>query len=107
MTTWALLLRAINLGTTNKLAMADKLLISVSTTQVSAARWRGGRLGICTIFENSDAGLAVFRDYLDQGPHLPVEIMVDAVEEDYRFESLPHSFGSDRTEMIARKMKQH
>ena len=87
--------------------MADKLLISVSTIQVSAARWHGGRLSNCTIFENSDAGLAVFKDYLDQGPHLPVEIMVDAVEEDYRFESLPHSFGSDRTEMIARKLKQH
>src|ERR1700716_1415880 len=87
--------------------MADKLLISVSAIQVSAARWHGGRLGACTIFENSDAGLAAFKDYLEQGPRLPAQMMVDAVEEDYRFESLPHSFGSDRSEMIARKLKQH
>ena len=87
--------------------MADKLLISVSTSQVSAARWLGGRLGECTVFENNEAGLAGFKDYLGQARRLPAHIIVDAVEEDYRFESLPHSFGSDRGEMIARKLKQH
>ena len=87
--------------------MADKLLISVSAIQVSAARWLGGRLGECTVFENSDAGLAAYKDYLARAPGLPLHMIVDAVEEDYRFESLPHSFGSDRSEMIARKLKQH
>jgi hypothetical protein len=87
--------------------MADKLLISVSAIQVSAARWLGGRLGASTVFENSEAGIAAFKEHLAQGPRLPVHITVDAVEEDYRFESLPHSFGSDRSEMIARKLKQH
>jgi hypothetical protein len=87
--------------------MADQLLISVSTQQVSVARWHGGRLGPCTVFENGEDGLAAFKDHLSHGPGLPVQMMVDAVEEDYRFESLPHSFGSDRSEMIARKLKQH
>ncbi len=87
--------------------MADKLLISVSAIQVSAARWHGGRLGECTVFENSEAGLAAFASHLARGPQLPAHMIVDAVEEDYRFESLPHSFGSDRSEMIARKLKQH
>ena len=35
---------------------------------------------------------------------LPVFAMVDAVEEDYRFETLPHSFGSERAQMVARKL---
>jgi hypothetical protein len=87
--------------------MADKLLISVSALQVSAARWHGGRLGPCTVFENSEEGLEAFKDHLARAPQLPAQMMVDAVEEDYRFESLPHSFGSDRSEMIARKLKQH
>src|SRR4051812_31397988 len=87
--------------------MADKHLLSISALQVSAARWHGGRLGPCTVFENNEAGLAAFKDHLEQSQRLPVHIMVDAVEEDYRFESLPHSFGSDRNEMIARKLKQH
>jgi hypothetical protein len=87
--------------------MADKLLVSVSANQVSAARWQGGRLGECTVFENSEEGLASFSGFLARAPMLTAHIMVDAVEEDYRFESLPHSFGSDRAEMIARKLKQH
>jgi hypothetical protein len=87
--------------------MADKLLISVSALQVSAARWHGGRLSPCTVFHNSEDGLAAFGDHLAHGPRLPVQMMVDAVEEDYRFESLPHSFGSDRNEMVTRKLKQH
>ncbi len=87
--------------------MADKLLISVSAMQVSATRWQGGRLGTCVVFDNSEAGVAAFKDYLVHSPRLPAHIIVDAVEEDYRFESLPHSFGSDRSEMIARKLKQH
>ena len=29
------------------------------------------------------------------------------VEEDYRFETLPHAFGSDRADMVGRKLKQH
>src|SRR5687768_3192386 len=33
--------------------------------------------------------------------------MADAVEEDYRFDTLPHSFGSERAQMVARKLKQH
>jgi hypothetical protein len=38
---------------------------------------------------------------------MPAHIMVDAVEEDYRFETLPHAFGSDRADMVGRKLKQH
>ena len=87
--------------------MADKLLISVSASQVSAARWHDGRLNACSVFANDDSGLAAFNDYLAHVPPLPVHMMIDAVEEDYRFESLPHSFGSDRSEMVARKLKQH
>ena len=87
--------------------MADKLLFSVSASQVSSARWLGGRLGMSTVFENSEAGFAAFKEHLAQEPNLPAHMIVDAVEEDYRFESLPHSFGSDRGEMIARKLKQH
>ena len=45
-------------------------------------------------FANDDGGLAGFKEYLAQLPDVPVHIMVDAVEEDYRFETLPHAFGA-------------
>ena len=87
--------------------MADQLLLSVSATQISAARWQGGSFAACDRFPNGQDGLAAFKEYLTQTRDMPVQIIVDAVEEDYRVESLPHSFGSDRNEMVGRKLKQH
>ena len=87
--------------------MADKLLISVSARQVSAARWQGGRFAGCEMFAYSEDGLSAFKDYLAQVRSLPVHMLVDAVEEDYRLDSLPHSFGSERTEMVTRRLKQY
>lgn len=86
---------------------ANKLLVAVSARQVSAARWRDGRFAACDIFTYSEDGLSAFKDYLAQIRNLPVHMMVDAVEEDYRFESLPYSFGSERREMVNRKLKQY
>ncbi len=87
--------------------MADKLLIGISAQGVIAADWRGNRIGECRTFANDDDGLAGFKDYLAGVGNVPVQIMVDAVEEDYRFETLPHAGGSDRADMVGRKLKQH
>ena len=87
--------------------MADKILICVSAEQVSAAHWRGSRIADCRIFSNDEAGLAGFGDFLAPYAGVPAYIMVDAVEEDYRFETLPHAFGPDRAAMVSRKLKQH
>ena len=87
---------------------ADKLLISVSARQVSAAHWHNGHFAGCDMFTYSDDGLGAFKSYLAEiGKQLPVHMIVDAVEEDYRFESLPHSSGGDRRDMVDRKLKQH
>lgn len=87
--------------------MANKLLICISVTAVTAARWRGGRLQDCTVFEPDPDGLAAFRDYAAASGNIPAFIIVDAVEEDYRFETLPHATGSDSAQMVERKLRQH
>jgi hypothetical protein len=87
--------------------MADSLLICISAAQVSVAQWRGSRFAACTVFGNDENGLAAFATFLQDSKRMPVRIIVDAVEEDYRFESMPHSFGSDRSEMLGRKLRQH
>lgn len=87
--------------------MADKLLICVSAQQVSAAYWHGGRIAEYQIFGNGEPGVAAFREFLEPFSNVPAYIMVDAVEEDYRFETLPHAFGSDRIHMVTRKLRQH
>jgi hypothetical protein len=87
--------------------MAEKLLISVSAQKLTAGRWRGRALSECSVFATDEAGYSACRDYLVQFPAKPVSILVDAVEEDYRFEMLPHTFGADRRALVARKLKQH
>jgi len=87
--------------------MAQKLLLSVSAHKLTAARWRGSALVHCAVFANDEAGYSACRDYLAQFPGKPISIIVDAVEEDYRFETLPHTFGADRRALVARKLRQH
>lgn len=87
--------------------MADKLLIGISAQGAIAAVWRGRRIGECQSFAHDDDGLAGFKEYLAGFTNVPVQIMADMVEEDYRFETLPHTTGSDRAEMVGRKLKQH
>lgn len=87
--------------------MAEKLLICISAQQTSAAHWQGDRIADRQVFSKNDSGFAAFREYLAPFSNVPTYIMVDAVEEDYRFETLPHAFGSDRATMVSRKLKQH
>jgi hypothetical protein len=86
--------------------MAAKLLLSISNDQATAAVWRGRRLDSCKRFENNPAGWTAFGSFLRDVRGLPVHIIVDTVEEDFRFETLPHIRGGDRTAMVNRKLKQ-
>ena len=58
-------------------------------------------------FPRSEQGLAGFREFLALHPGRPVFMLVDAVDEDYRLETLPHCSGAERKQMVARKLKQH
>jgi len=87
--------------------MANKLLICIDVNSVTVSRWKGRRLTDCTIFGNNDEGIVGFRDYAAASSGMPAFIMVDAIEEDYRFETLPHATGSDRAQMVERKLRQY
>src|ERR1700752_2962215 len=87
--------------------MAEKLLIGIAGSGATVARWRGSRIVDCREFAADEAGAAAFQGHLAAPSDVPAYIMVDAVEEDYRFETLPHAFGSDRIQMAERKLRQH
>ncbi|HWQ38588.1 MAG TPA: hypothetical protein VNM24_08265 [Burkholderiales bacterium] len=86
--------------------MAAKLLLSVTEEGATAAVWRSRRLELIRAFDNSQEGLAAFAAYLRGIKGLPVRIVVDTIDEDYRFETLPHASGSDRAQLVARKLRQ-
>jgi hypothetical protein len=87
--------------------MADKILLCISATQAVAAHQRGRSLTRCEIFSANEEGLAAFDAFLDGAGTALVYAAVDSVEEDYRFETLPHATGSDRAGMLDRKLKQY
>lgn len=86
--------------------MAVKLLLCVSADNATAALWQGRRLARCRRFDNNENGWIACSNFLLAGRGIPIHIMVDSVDEDYRFESLPHATGRDRAEMVGRKLKQ-
>ena len=86
--------------------MAAKLLLCVSNDRATVAVWRRRHLLSCTRFENNETGWIAFGNFLRGAHGLPIHIIVDTVEEDFRFETLPHIRGRDRTEMVSRKLKQ-
>jgi len=87
--------------------MADKLLIAISGQGATAAHWRSSRVVEARTFPDNETGQAGFKDFLAGFSDVPVYIVVDAIEEDYRFETLPHAFGRDRADMVNRKLRQH
>ncbi|TCV80072.1 hypothetical protein [Sulfurirhabdus autotrophica] len=86
--------------------MFSKLLLYVSAQQATAAHWRSGKLLFCQGFANNEEGWASFNNLLASYDDTPVYLLVDAVEEDYRSDTLPHTIGGTRQEMLARKLKQ-
>lgn len=85
--------------------MGPRLLLCISAVGVSVAQWRRGLVNLRQFAPDED-GEAAFTEFLSTLRNVPVYILVDSVEEDYRFDTLPHAAGRDRREMVERKLKQ-
>ena len=68
--------------------------------------WRPGHMHWLGEFAADTAGLAAFRQIVVKHAQLPVLLVADTVDEDYRSEILPHVQGHARAELLARKLKQ-
>jgi hypothetical protein len=86
--------------------MFSKLILYASPTRLVAGYWRFGRFATCEAFSCSEEGREAFRNHLRKHTHTPAYLMVDAGEEDFRIETMPHSTGTARREMLARKLGQ-
>ena len=53
-------------------------------------------------FLAGQAGMHRLRDILHQQQQRPVSILVDLIEEEFRHDSVPHTFGRDRARMLER-----
>nr|VFK42081.1 MAG: hypothetical protein BECKTC1821E_GA0114239_101654 [Candidatus Kentron sp. TC] len=63
--------------------------------------WRpAGNLVRTHAFRNDRAGLREFVDYLEEDPETPICFLLDIAEEEFRLETIPHVFGSDRRALL-------
>ncbi|WP_020167059.1 MULTISPECIES: hypothetical protein [Methylotenera] len=85
---------------------AKKLILCANNHSLTAGVWHGTKLQNYAVFNNIDHDYTAFSEYLAQQPNTNIYLIVDAVEEDYRLESLPHTTGRARTEIIERKLNQ-
>ena len=87
--------------------MFDHSLILLATPrQIGVLDWRPGHMHWLGEFAADTAGLAAFRQIVVKHARLPVLLVVDTVDEDYRSEVLPHVQGHPRVELLTRKLKQ-
>lgn len=87
--------------------MFDHRLILLATpTKIGVLDWRPGHMHWLGEFADNANGLAAFRTIIEKHASLPVLLVVDTVDEDYRSEIMPHVLGHSRDELLARKLKQ-
>ncbi|MGH8534888.1 MAG: hypothetical protein ACREXM_00125 [Gammaproteobacteria bacterium] len=82
---------------------ARRRALCIASDGVSVYQWDKGGIADAFVFDVDDVGLANFERYLRETPKVPIYLMVDVVEEEYRHENIPHLYGSDRQAVIERK----
>ena len=83
-----------------------RLLLFATPRQIGVLDWRPGHMHWLGEFPASTEGLAAFRKVVVKHARLPVLLVADTVDEDYRSEVLPHVQGHARDELLTRKLKQ-
>lgn len=86
--------------------MLKKIILCATTNKLIAGIWHMGRLVSFQLFDANEQGAKDFEHFLQQHRSISIYLLVDSVEEDYRIESLPHTSGSARQELLQRKLNQ-
>ena len=85
---------------------SKKLILCATNSGMTVGLWHGTKLQTYAAFGNLDENYTAFSEYLSQHSNINVYLIVDAVEEDYKLESLPHTTGGARREIVDRKLNQ-
>ncbi len=86
--------------------MNERRVLILSPHQLSAFVWKGGEVRSEAGFENSPAGLAAFRDYLQARGNSVFQLLVNIAEEGFQLETIPFLQGKDRQSVLTRKLSQ-
>lgn len=83
-----------------------KIILCATNQSLTAGFWHGSKLQSYKVFKNQDEDHTAFSRYMAKHESVNVYLIVDAIEEDYKLEALPHTTGSARREIVERKLSQ-
>ena len=87
--------------------MFSKHLFYLTSDQLCAYLWQGGRLTGGASFANTRAGIDDFMDYVDHHARTaPVYLLADLIEEDFQRVNLPHVRGFAARQLLQRRLTQ-
>ena len=86
--------------------MSGKTLLFLGADHFHAYIWKDGELSAPQRFADNPAGREQFGVFL-QNHRDPVYLLTDFIEEDFRYETVPHLRGSERAALIQRKFEQY
>ena len=81
----------------------NRRALFISADKMSVYHWDKGELGSSYLFDIDAGGHENFERYLQETDNTPMTILVDVIEEEFRQDTVPHVFGSDRQALIERK----
>lgn len=84
----------------------NKIILCATAKQLVAGIWHADKLQQSLFFLHDESGQLAFKQWLMLYPDVPIHLIANAVEEDYRLEHLPHSSGREKRELITRKLNQ-
>ena len=85
--------------------MSRKTLIFLGANSFHACTWKNGMLSGVQRFADNPDGKEQFATFLKDHRD-PAFLLTDLIEEDFRYETVLHLRGSERTELIQRKFEQ-
>jgi len=87
----------------SRFRFTHRRLLFLSAHKAAIYHWNGNDLGSSYLFDVDEEGRAYFERYLNETTKLPTYILTDYFEEEYRQDTVPHVFGSDRQAILLRK----
>lgn len=75
----------------------------ISAHKVAVYHWHKGDLASSYLFDTNQDGRKYFERYLRETANIPMYVLVDVFEEEFKRDTVPHVFGTDRVSIIERK----
>ena len=91
----------------SKFNRGPKRAVCLAADAVTVYHWQNGEITDSFQFDADDTGRFHFARYLQETPVLPTYLLVDVVEEEFRQDTIPHVSGSDRKNVLERKLSRN